>query len=158
VKILPACRHDLAAIHEIERDAFRTTWSPETFEAELGCDHARIDVLHDGDPPRLVGYCNYWLIAASQEVHILSIATHPMARRQGVGARLLEHALAAGATIEARLATLEVRRSNLAAVTLYERFGFTTIHVRVRYYADGDEDALVMTASLPTVPPATRRP
>ena len=40
--------------------------------------------------------------------------------------------------------TLEVRRSNAGAITLYESFGFRSAGVRRRYYADNGEDAIVM--------------
>ncbi len=48
------------------------------------------------------------------------------------------------------LATLEVRRSNVPAIALYERAGFKTVHVRARYYQDDNEDALVMLRELAT--------
>jgi ribosomal-protein-alanine N-acetyltransferase len=57
---------------------------------------------------------------------------------------LLTHALTEGARLGARQATLEVRRSNLAARRLYERFGFELMGLRPRYYARPDEDALVL--------------
>ena len=40
--------------------------------------------------------------------------------------------------------TLEVRVSNVAAVSLYEQFGFVTRGVRRGYYTDNREDALIM--------------
>jgi ribosomal-protein-alanine N-acetyltransferase len=46
------------------------------------------------------------------------------------------------------LATLEVRRSNVPAIALYEHAGFKITHVRARYYADNDEDAIVMLKAL----------
>jgi hypothetical protein len=42
-------------------------------------------------------------------------------------------------------ATLEVRRSNQAAQALYRRFGFVEVGLRVRYYKDTNEDALILT-------------
>jgi ribosomal-protein-alanine N-acetyltransferase len=40
--------------------------------------------------------------------------------------------------------TLEVRRSNPAAIALYERHGFRAAGLRRRYYQDNGEDAVVM--------------
>jgi ribosomal-protein-alanine N-acetyltransferase len=40
--------------------------------------------------------------------------------------------------------TLEVRRSNAAALALYERFGFKAAGERRRYYQDNGEDAIIM--------------
>jgi ribosomal-protein-alanine N-acetyltransferase len=143
--IEPATPADLEAIHEIERHSFPRPWARDQYEAELAREQARVDVARD---PAVIGFCNYWLVAVSGEVHILSIATHPDRRRSGIGAALLAHALDAGRAIGATLATLEVRRSNKPAIAMYERAGFKTVHVRARYYQDGDEDALVMLAQL----------
>lgn len=141
---------DLEEIHEIERHAFKLAWPRETFEAELAREHARVDVLRD--ERKLLGFCNYWLIApghtAGGEVHIHSIATHPDHRRKGIAAQLLAHALDAGRAIGATLATLEVRRGNTPAIALYERFGFRTVHARANYYQEDGEDALVMLAEI----------
>ena len=65
-------------------------------------------------------------------------------RRSGVATALLNYVLAYGATLGARRATLEVRRSNEAARLLYERFGFTVAGVRRAYYTKPVEDALVL--------------
>lgn len=143
--IEPATVADLDAIHAIERDAFRKLWPRDAFEAELTREHAHVEVAR---APEVVGFCNYWIVDVSGEVHILSIATHPAHRRAGVGARLLAHALDAGRARGATLATLEVRRGNRAAIALYERAGFRTVHVRKAYYQDDGEDALVMLAEL----------
>ena len=88
------------------------------------------------------------------ELHIHVIATHPSERGRGHAAQLLDHAIGSAVTVGCALATLEVRRSNIAAIALYERAGFKTVHVRARYYQDDGEDALVM--NMPTSV-ATRR-
>ncbi len=141
--IAPATAADLDAIDAIERVAFPQPWPRATFEAELSRAHAHVIVAR---APEVVGFCNFWLVA--QELHVLAIATLPAHRRAGIGQRLLEHALAAARAAHCTLATLEVRRGNLAAIALYERAGFATVHVRARYYQDNDEDALVMTMQL----------
>ena len=79
---------------------------------------------------------------------VANVATHPDYRRRGVARRLLVQALADARQRGARLAMLEVRRSNLAAQKLYESFGFTVVGVRPRYYVDNMEDALLMDLEL----------
>lgn len=145
--IEPATLADLDAVLEIERHSFRSTWTRETFERELATDHARIDVVRD-ERGRVLAFHDYWLVTASGELHVLSLATHPDHRRRGLGGRLLAHAIDAARAIGATLATLEVRTGNAPAIALYERCGFRTVHVRARYYQDNDEDALVMTRAL----------
>ena len=48
----------------------------------------------------------------------------------------------------ARLATLEVRRSNAPAIALYRSLGYRQVGVRPRYYAEEGEDAIVMDMEL----------
>ena len=134
---------DLDEIDEIERHSFPTPWPRATFAAELERACARIIVARDARSA-IVGFCNYWLVVG--EIHILAIATHPDRRRTGIAGRLLAHALADGRATQCGLATLEVRRSNLPAIALYERAGFRTVHIRKQYYQADGEDALVMVA------------
>jgi len=142
--IRAASEADLDAIDEIERLSFPAPWPKATFAGELQREWARIDVgVVDG---RVVAFDNYWLVTT--ELHVLVIATHPELRGRGYGAQLLDHAIAAAVATGCALATLEVRRSNAAAIALYERAGFKTVHVRARYYQDDGEDALVMLRGL----------
>ncbi len=147
MNIEPATAADLDAIDEIEQHSFKVPWPRSVFEGELARDVARIDVVRD---PNVIAFNNYWLVAG--ELHILAIATHPDRRRSGIAGVLLAHAMESGRAAGATLATLEVRRSNTPAIALYERAGFTTVHVRQRYYQDDGEDALVMLCDLTTRP------
>jgi ribosomal-protein-alanine N-acetyltransferase len=83
------------------------------------------------------------------EMHINNLAVAPDARRAGAASALLTRVLTEGAGLGARRATLEVRRSNDAAQHLYQRFGFTVAGVRVGYYSQPIEDALVLARDLP---------
>jgi ribosomal-protein-alanine N-acetyltransferase len=134
---------DIDGIQEIERHSFPRPWPRATFEAELARDHARVIVAR---APGVIGYCNFWIVV--DEIHILAIATHPDRRRAGLGGKLLARALADGRAAGCTVATLEVRRSNIPAIALYEAAGFATVAVRTRYYQDNHEDALVMRCDL----------
>ncbi len=144
IDVAPATPGDLDAIDEIERASFPAPWPRETFAAELDRDWAHVDVARASG--RIVAFCNYWLVTT--ELHVLAIATDPNERGKGFAGALLAHVLASGVQAGCTLATLEVRRSNTAAIALYERAGFKTVHVRARYYHDDNEDALVMLAEL----------
>lgn len=146
--IVPATEDDLDAIDAIEQHSFKSPWSRETFKAELLREWARVDVVRlDG---RVIAFCNYWLVTT--ELHILAIATHPDHRGRGIARDLLDHVLDVARATGCSLATLEVRRSNVPAIALYERAGFKTVHIRARYYQDDDEDALVMLRGLSDAP------
>ena len=130
---------DLPAVLAIEESSFRSPWTRASFLHELRSPHSQLTVAEQQGA--IVGYLCCWYVA--DEVQILDIAVHPGARHQGIGERLLRHALGVGRRRGAQLANLEVRRSNLPALALYQKFGFREEAVRHRYYADG-EDALLM--------------
>ncbi|UKI41819.1 MAG: GNAT family N-acetyltransferase [Candidatus Melainabacteria bacterium] len=45
---------------------------------------------------------------------------------------------------EIKYITLEVRESNDKAISLYEKFGMTSVGIRKNYYQDNNENALIM--------------
>ena len=96
-------------------------------------------------PPEvnILGYGGFWLMAG--EAHISTIAVRPDWRRRGIGELLLVAMLERAVELGADLATLEVRISNVAAQSLYQKYGFAKVGLRPRYYSDRGEDALIMT-------------
>lgn len=130
---------DLPAVLAIEESSFLSPWTQASFLHELHSPHSQLMVAEQQG--EVIGYVCCWYVA--DEVHILDIAVHPQSRRQGAGERLLQHALVVGQQKGAQSANLEVRRSNLPAIALYEKFGFRQVAVRRGYYTDG-EDALLM--------------
>lgn len=149
--IEPMRRGDVDAIMEIERAGFGTPWEREVFVEELGREFAYVDVLRERGPQhageRVLAFINYWLVR--DEVHVLNVATDPAARRQGHASRLLEHAIRFARQRGCRYVTLEARRSNHGAIRLYRKHGFRPVGIRPRYYADNNEDAVVMLLELP---------
>ena len=140
---------DLDAVMVIEDVAFKTPWSRELFRRELGHEWSTIliaeELAADGGG-RVRGFVIYWVV--HDEVHVLNIATDPGCRRRGVARELLCDVMSRGVKGGARLATLEVRRTNDAALGLYRTLGFRQVGVRQKYYADEDEDAIVMVLDL----------
>lgn len=133
---------DVEPVVAIEKACFSTHWPANAYLNELANRCAWYTVArYQGE---VIGYGGMWVIM--DEAHITTLAVKPMYRRRGVGMRmmlgLLEEALRRGA----RRSTLEVRRSNHAAIQLYERLGFRAAAVRKSYYSDTGEDALVMWA------------
>ncbi|MDQ6807288.1 MAG: ribosomal protein S18-alanine N-acetyltransferase [Actinomycetota bacterium] len=130
---------DLPQVIAVERRAFPTPWSLAMFVLELskpsGVCLAAVVV------DELVGYL---ICSRYDEVwHLMNVAVDPARRRRGVGTALLAEMLERAGLGQGRY-TLEVRTSNLGAITLYEQFGFTTAGTRRRYYQDTGEDALIM--------------
>jgi ribosomal-protein-alanine N-acetyltransferase len=130
---------DLPTVLAIEETSFLSPWTRTSFLHELHSPHSQLTAAEQEG--KVIGYMCCWYVA--DEVHILNIAVCPESRRQGVGERLLRHALVVGQQKGAQSANLEVRRSNLSAIALYEKFGFRQVAVRRGYYTNG-EDALLM--------------
>jgi [ribosomal protein S18]-alanine N-acetyltransferase len=133
---------DLEQVVAIDRASFSLPWPARSFQFELTDNPASrswVAVLGG----RVVGMIVLWLIV--DEVHIATIATHPDFRRQGIGARLLIHALSSVKAEGAQRAFLEVRASNTVAQEMYRGFGFMEDGRRLRYYKDNNEDAILMS-------------
>jgi [ribosomal protein S18]-alanine N-acetyltransferase len=134
---------DLPQVIGIERRAFPTPWSLAMFVLELSKPSGMClaAMLPDGGGPRLIGY----LICSRYETvwHVMNIAVAPAWQVRGVASMLLGQLYERVGERTARY-TLEVRRSNLPAIRLYEREGFRAAGLRHRYYRDNGEDALVM--------------
>ncbi len=137
---------DLRRIAEIESDGFAHPWSHELLARELGHAWSRILLAVLPAPPpqpeRVVGFVVYWLV--HDELHVLNIATAVEERGRGIGRSLMEEAETDALRRGARLSTLEVRRSNARAIALYRSLGYRQIGVRPNYYAEENEDAIVM--------------
>lgn len=96
------------------------------------------------------GDANGVLVAAhaADELHIYSVAVSPSSRRLGMGRALATTALEDAKASALRIALLEVRQSNIAAIRLYRSVGFVAVRVRRRYYDDPVEDAVEMAREI----------
>lgn len=137
---------DLEQVLAIELQSFDDPWPAEVFRAELRHCWSHCRVLRRGDVPAILGYLVFWSVA--DEVHLLNVAVDPVERKHHYGTALLDYLRAFAVEQTARFITLEVRRSNAAALVLYEHAGFRPVGVRPRYYANNDEDAIVMLHDL----------
>jgi [ribosomal protein S18]-alanine N-acetyltransferase len=126
----------------IEEASFTNPWTRAMYLSELENRKVAFCFLVRDDAGRCVGFCSFWRVL--DELHINNLAVLPDERRQGVGSALLAHVLREGVRSGATRATLEVRRSNDAARSLYERFGFGVAGVRRDYYTNPVEDALIL--------------
>jgi ribosomal-protein-alanine N-acetyltransferase len=100
----------------------------------------------------ILGFVGLWLMVG--EAHIVTLAVREGQRRHGLGELLLIAAMEITVAHGQEVMTLEVRRSNEAAVSLYEKYGFNRVGLRSRYY-DNREDAVIMTTP-PLSSPAFR--
>ena len=139
--IRPMEARDLDTLAALERLCFSTPWSRASFERELSENAcARYIVGEAGG--RVVAYGGVWLII--DEGHITNIAVHPDFRRMGFGEQITAALMRLCVSFSCDWMTLEVRRSNTAAIALYEKLGFKGVGYRKKYYEDNQEDALIM--------------
>lgn len=142
--IRPMRRADLPAVRTIDAQAYGDAWSRETWLAEIGERPDRVHLVAEVDG-RIVGHGGSMLVLA--DVHITTVAVEAAWHRRGVARRLVTALLVAARASAASAATLEVRASNAAAISLYRSFGFAPVGARRNYYPDpggGHEDAIVM--------------
>lgn len=141
----PMTLDDLDEVLGIERASFQTPWSRGAFRYELTENRvARSVVVRIGR--QLTGYLCLWEIG--HEIHVTNLAVHPSFRRRGIARVLLGSILEEARRSGVELVFLEVRPTNVEALTLYESLGFRVIGRRKGYYFDTGEDALVMEARL----------
>ncbi|WP_432361637.1 ribosomal protein S18-alanine N-acetyltransferase [Sporosarcina sp. UB5] len=136
---------DIAAVVEIEQEAFATPWTQEIFEHEMtGNDYAHYIVAVVDD--EVVGHCGMWVVL--DECHITNVAVRMHMRGHGIGEALMRKAIELCQANDVKLMTLEVRVSNHTAQNLYRKLGFQDGGIRKNYYTDDHEDALVMWVEL----------
>ena len=95
-----------------------------------------------------VGYVSTWLVW--EEAHVTAIAVREAYRGLGLGELLLAGAIETAMHEKSRVVTLEVRVSNISAISLYKKYGFKKVGLRKAYYSDNREDADIMTTDLIT--------
>ena len=140
---------DIDAVVAIEDATFAHPWNTEAFQQELTRNVAARYLVAEKDG-EVIGYAGAWIIL--DESHITNIAVAEQHRGHGYGRLLTESLLAYLSNLGAAYATLEVRRSNSRAQTLYGSLGFVGVGWRKKYYEDNGEDALLMVCE--HMPPA----
>lgn len=133
---------DAKEIFAIEMECFSVPWSLDSIEKELLNEDKKLYyVVEDGNG--VVGYAGAWLVY--DEGQITNIAIRPSARRQGFGAKLTSALIEECFKRGMHEIFLEVRISNLSALSLYRQLGFTVKGMRKNYYSEPKEDAYIMS-------------
>jgi ribosomal-protein-alanine N-acetyltransferase len=134
-------RRHLRGVMAIERQAYARPWTPNLFIAEMSETGNRNYLVARIDKD-VVGYAG--LICYGDEAHITNIAVDPMLQGHGIAHRLLAEQIDAARSLGAVAVSLEVRVTNWRAQRVYARFGFHPVGIRRNYYAELNEDALIM--------------
>lgn len=142
----PATTEDLPKVFEIEKKVHVVPWSVENLRAELLKPYSQFLLFTDDETDsEIAGYIVFWMMF--DETQILNVAVDLPYRGLGYAKKMIRKAMAMTQNKGIRKIVLDVRRSNLPAVQLYQAMGFHVTHIRKNYYADG-EDAFLMAMNL----------
>ena len=141
---------DLDAVLAIEEASFNNPTTRQWYESELQRPDVCFVFVIRTPEHGVAGFCAFWRVV--DQIHINNLAVDPGRRRQGLGRRLLASVLSEADAMGAPHVTLEVRRSNTAALALYQGAGFSIVGVRSGYYTHPIEDALILSRTGGRVP------
>jgi ribosomal-protein-alanine N-acetyltransferase len=140
--IRPATVEDIPVLLALEHASFTVPWTEAHFRYELISNpfsYTFVGLVQDYPQP--VAMINFWITFDVAQINNLAVI--PPLRRNTIGSTLIEDALKRIREGQCTRVTLEVRKSNLAAQKLYQKFGFKTLLTKEHYYDDG-EDAYFM--------------
>ncbi len=141
IEIEKMARHHIADLVEIENASFSRPWTCAGFEGELKNDTAVFLVAVEND--KAVGYIGFHTVL--DEGYIANIAVLPDYRKQGIASMLLNKAIETCKENNLAFLSLEVRKSNEKAISLYKKFAFETVGERKNFYSAPTENAYIMT-------------
>ena len=133
----------VSAVAKLAAECFTTPWSEAIYRRELENPQSICFVCLCGDKIAGFIHCNYVL----DELTLNTLCVAAEFRRQGI-ARALWNTVRTLVSGMCSVCFLEVRESNLPAITLYESLGFVRNGYRPRYYSKPDEAAVLMVCSL----------
>lgn len=139
-KILPMNAEDIQGIVILEKECFSSPWTKEGIEEELHNPNSHfLCAKSEG----IMGYIGVQEICG--EAYITNVAVGNEFRRNGIARKLLQAACLGADERKCEFITLEVRESNLPAVSLYESEGFERVGMRKNFYSNPIENGIIYT-------------
>ena len=131
---------DVSRIAELEKLCFSDPWSENSISSELSNPlSCWLVATCDGN---VAGYVGSQTVLDGSDM--MNIAVSPDYRRLGIAEKLVLALIELLKQRNSRCLILEVRKSNMPAISLYEKLGFSVIGCRKNYYRNPKEDALIM--------------
>lgn len=135
---------DIEAVVKIEKENFSVPWDENGFLSFMLREGTIfLTALKDNE---VVGYCG--LISAADEADITNVSVSQSMRKKGIGGMLLSELIKEAGESGIKKIFLEVRESNIPAISLYNGFGFKQVGMRKDYYEKPVENALLMLKEL----------
>lgn len=144
-KVLPVTPNHIPEIAEVEKACFAQPWSVQSLTSELAKENAAMFVAVQSDGS-IIGWAGLEHICG--EGSVTNVAVLLQARRHGVGEALTRALLSESAKLSLDWLMLEVRASNVAAISLYRKLRFESVSIRPHFYDFPREDALLMRHTL----------
>lgn len=144
IRIEKITKKDAPSVAKIEKECFPTPFSEADILGYIdnpiwGFFVAKID-------ESIVGYVSFTQII--DECQIVNVATTPSARKMGVGKSLIGALLSYANENGCKKLFLEVRESNLPAISLYRKFGFIPVGISKNHYSQPTENAVLMNLEI----------
>ena len=130
----------MSAVAALETICFSDPWSENSVSSELKNKLSLWLVAEENGT--VAGYIGSQ--TCGEESDVMNVAVHPDFRRRGIAEALVNALVAELKAIGSHCLTLEVRASNVPAIALYEKMGFSEIGRRKNYYRNPREDALIL--------------
>jgi len=132
---------DAAEVYNIECESFTDPWPLSAFEKSGENGTRRFYVAQDGNVILAYGA----VMTVLDECEILRIAVRKKSRKSGIGSLMLKYMINECYRKKSRFFYLEVRESNIPAIGLYKKFGFSENGRRKDYYTKPVEAAVLMS-------------
>lgn len=144
-KVIPLTEEYIDSLVNLEQVCFDHPWTKGMFLGDLKSEHTvYFTVVNDKN--EVIAYAGMWI--AVDEGQITNVAVHPDYRRQGIANMLLEQLYDVCVKNNLIYITLEVRESNIKAISLYKNNGFENVGLRKNYYKNPTENAILMTKEI----------
>lgn len=145
--IRPAASTDIPALIVLDRSSVTAAhWSRKQYEQAIGEVEPRRIISVSEEGGEVHGFLAALQIAQEWEIENLIVARAE--QRHGLAAQLINSFLDGVRRENTAAVFLEVRESNLAARSLYEKVGFAVAGRRKSYYREPEEDALIYRLDL----------
>jgi [ribosomal protein S18]-alanine N-acetyltransferase len=145
IKLLTA--PEIPEVVKLDQICLGGLWKAEAYLREIESDKSTLIILclkksELEQQPQIIGMACLWSIV--DEAHLTLLGIHPDYRHQGLGQLLLFTLLEDAIARRLEWATLEVNEHNLAAINLYQKYGFQIAGSRKNYYQPAGDDALIL--------------
>ncbi len=135
---------DIDDIYNIESVVYGNHhWSKDVIGKELNNPYSTYYICeYINKLKTITGYIGYWKV--QDEGHITTLAVANDFKRKHVADKLLYTLIKDAIHKSIKWLTLEVRTSNMPAISLYKKYNFKQLGIRKKYYHDNNEDALIL--------------